>query len=114
MNAMRMILLGSALTPYVALAGVDAWMHERERVVPRIEQLLHYTAAIAFVGFCIAAFRDSMRVALPLLAVFAAATAWDELAFHRHLDRRERRVHVASFVALALFLAVWLRTAGTA
>lgn len=114
MNATRMILLGAALVPYVALAGVDAWMHERARRVPRIEQVLHYTAAVAFMGFGIAAFRDSTRIALPLLAVFAVVTAWDELGYHRHLDRRERRVHFATFAALALFVSVWIRSAGPA
>jgi hypothetical protein len=114
MNAMRMILLGAALAPYVALAGADAWMHERARRVPRVEQILHYSAAFAFVGFAIAAFRDSTRAALTLLSVFAIATAWDELAYHRHLDRRERRLHFASFAALVLFLAVWVRISGPA
>jgi len=111
---MRMILLGAALAPYVALAGADAWMHERERRVPRVEQVLHYTAAVAFAGFGIAAFRESTRAALALLAVFAMTTAWDELGYHRQLDRRERRLHFASFAALALFLAVWVRIAGLA
>jgi hypothetical protein len=110
MTATRMILLGAALAPYVALAGVDAWMHERERRVPRIEQALHYTAMACFAGFVGAAFGDAIGLAVPLLIVFVVASAWDELAYHRHLETREKRVHVAAFVALALFLAVWVRT----
>lgn len=109
MTVTRTLLLGAALAPYVALAGVDAWMHERARRVPRFEQALHYTAMLCFAGFVVAAFRDATRLAIPLLGVFVAASVWDELAYHRHLDAREKRVHLAAFGALLLFVVVWAR-----
>lgn len=105
--ATRMLLLGAALAPYVTLAGIDAWMHERARRVPQLEQVLHYAAALLFVGFVVAVFRDASRLALALFASFAVVAAWDEFGFHRHLDRRERRVHLVAYLALALFVGVW-------
>ena len=102
-----MLLLCAALAPYVALVGIDAWMHERARRVPRLEQVLHYGAALLFLGFVIAVFRDSTRLALGLFAAFALIAAWDELGFHGHLDARERRVHFVSYAALGLFVGAW-------
>jgi hypothetical protein len=105
--ATRVILLGASLIPYLALVSVDAWMHERARQVPRLEKALHTIAAVLFLGFCIAVFKDATRTALALLVAFAGCTAWDELGFHRHLDRRERRIHFAAYPAFAVFLLVW-------
>jgi len=106
-TATRMLLLGAALTPYVALAGIDAWMHERARRVPRLEQVLHYAAGLLFVGFVVAVFRDASRLALALFVSFAVIAAWDELGFHRSLEARERRVHFVAYAALALFVGAW-------
>lgn len=106
-SATRMLLLGAALAPYVALVGFDTWMHERARRVPRLEQILHYAAGALFLGFVVAVFRDAGAIAPALLACFAAVAAWDELGFHRALDARERRVHFASYAALALFIGAW-------
>jgi hypothetical protein len=102
-----MLLLGAALVPYVALVGVDTWMHERARRVPRLEQVLHYGAGTLFLAFVIAVFRDATGFALVLLPLFVAVAAWDELGFHRMLDARERRVHFVSYAALALFVGAW-------
>jgi hypothetical protein len=110
MTAARVILLGAAVAPYLALVSVDAWMHERARRVPRIEQLLHAAAAILFSGFAVAVFVDS-TLALPLLVAFAACAAGDEFGYHRHLSASERRVHFMSYAALTLFIAAWLLTA---
>jgi hypothetical protein len=107
MTATRMLLLGAALAPYVALVSVDAWMHERARRVPRLEGFLHYGASFLLLGFVIAVFCDSSRIALGLLAGFALVAGWDELGFHRHLDPRERRVHFVSYAALGLFIGAW-------
>jgi hypothetical protein len=103
----RMILLGAALAPYVALVGIDAWMHERARRVPRLEQVLHYLAAALFLAFVVTVFRGADRIALPLFAIFVAVTAGDAIGFHRHLAPLERRVHLASYVALAFFFGAW-------
>jgi hypothetical protein len=106
MTAARVVLLGAALAPYVALVSVDAWMHEKARSVPRAEQLFHYAAALLFGGFVVAVFVES-AFALPLLAAFVACAAIDEIGFHRHLSPAERRVHFMSYAALALFIVVW-------
>jgi len=106
-SATRTLLFGAALAPYLALAGFDAWMHERARRVPRLEQGLHYTAAALLLAFLVAVFRDAGGAALVLLAVFAAVTAWDELGFHGPLAVRERRVHFAAYAALGLFVGAW-------
>lgn len=102
-----MILLGAALMPYVALVSVDAWMHERARRVPRLEQFFHAAAAVFFLGFAVAVFHDATGPALVLLVAFVICTASDELGFHRHLEQRERRIHFGAYAALALFLLAW-------
>jgi hypothetical protein len=103
----RLLLLCAALVPYVALVSIDAWMHERSRRVPRLEQLLHYGAAVLFLAFVAAVFRGAEGLAVALFALFAAVAAWDEIGFHRHLAARERRVHFASYAALTLFIGAW-------
>ena len=108
MNAVtRMALLGAALAPYIALVSVDAWMHERARQVPRLEQVFHAAAAVLFLGFVIAVFRGATSLALALFAAFAICAACDELGFHRHLAARERQVHFFAYAALGVFLGAW-------
>ena len=106
MIATRVLLLGAALAPYLALVTVDAWMHEKARRVPRIEQLFHLAAALLFAGFVTAVFLDS-AAALPVLAAYVVCAAVDEFGFHRHLSASERRVHFVSYAALALFVTAW-------
>jgi hypothetical protein len=106
-SATRLALLGAALAPYVAVVSVDAWMHERARRVPRLEQVFHAAAAVLFLGFVIAVFRGATTLAMTLFALFAICTACDELGFHGQLAARERWVHFAAYAALAVFLGVW-------
>jgi hypothetical protein len=108
--AIRLVLLAAALVPYAALAGFDAWMHERDRRVPRLEQVLHGAAALTFLAFLFGVFRHHTLLALVSLCLFAAVSAWDELGFHGGLAARERRVHFAAYGALGLFVAVWALT----
>jgi len=110
MNVARVMTLGAALLPYLALVSVDTWMHEKARRVPRAEQFFHAAAAILFVAFVAAVFLGS-AAALPLLIVFVACAATDEIGFHRHLLASERRVHFMAYAALALFVVAW-RLAG--
>jgi hypothetical protein len=110
MAATQLPVLGAALAPYLALVSIDAWMHEASRKVPTVERWLHYSAAVLFLGFLVALFRDATGVAVGLFGAFIALTVWDAVGFHRHLDVRERRVHFAAYVALALFVGVWAWT----
>jgi hypothetical protein len=110
MNAARVMTLGAALAPYLALVSVDTWMHEKSRRVPRAEQFFHAAAAVLLVAFVSAVFLG-LPAALPVLIVFAACAATDEFGFHRHLPATERRVHFMSYAALALFVVAW-RLAG--
>jgi len=107
MIAAQLPVLGFALTPYLVLVSIDAWMHEASRQVPRVERWLHYSAGALFLGFLIALFSDATTLALALFGTFAALTVWDAAGFHRGLAVRERRVHFAAYVALALFAGVW-------
>lgn len=109
MTAARVMLLGAALAPYLALVSVDAWMHERARRVPRAEQLFHLAAALLFGGFLVAVFLES-ALALPALAGFVTCAAVDEFGFHRQLSAAERRVHFVSYAALTLFVVAWRLT----
>lgn len=104
---MRSVLLGLALLPYLATAGLDAWIHERGRQVRRLEQWVHGGLALTMALFLAGAFLEHASVALGALGGFIAFLAWDEFAFHRAIARHERQVHVASWVALAGFLALW-------
>jgi hypothetical protein len=104
---LRSIWLSVALLPYLALAGFDAWLHEKSRHVPRVEQALHAGAAISLFAFIAAAFASAPVVAAIALAAFLGCAGVDEFGFHAPLPARERRVHFASYVALALFVLVW-------
>jgi hypothetical protein len=104
---MRLVWLGVALLPYVILAGIDTWMHERSRRVPRVEQALHAGLALGLIVFLSAAFGARTTIALTALCVFAALAAADEFGFHRHLAAQERRVHFASYAAMLGFVATW-------
>ena len=107
MNATQLPLLGVALAPYLVLVSIDAWMHEASRQVPRVERWLHYSAGALFLGFLVALFRDATALALALFCAFVAITVWDAVGFHRELALRERRVHFAAYVALAVFVCAW-------
>ena len=104
---MRNAWLGVALLPYLAAAGADAWMHERGRRVPRVEQWIHAGLAAAMAVFLGAVFAAAAPAALGALAIFLALLAWDETSFHREINRAERRVHFLSWIALAGFVAAW-------
>ena len=104
---MRSVWLGLALLPYLATAGADMWIHERGRQVRRLEQWVHGGLAVTMGLFLAGVFLERASVALGALGGFFAFLAWDEFAFHRGIARRERQVHVASWVALAGFLALW-------
>jgi hypothetical protein len=107
MIATQLPLLGAALAPYVVLVSIDAWMHEASRKVPRVERWLHYSAGALFLGFLIALFRNATGLALALFGAFVALTLWDAIGFHRDLDSREQRVHLAAYAALAMFVCIW-------
>ena len=104
---MRNLWLGLALVPYLAAAGVDAWMHERGRRVPRVEQWVHAGLAVGMTVFLAAVFSGRPAVTVGALAAFLGLLAWDEIAFHKTIARAERRVHSLSWVALAGFVAAW-------
>jgi len=104
---MRNIWLGLALIPYLAAVGVDAWMHERSRRVPRVEQWVHAGLALAMAVFLGAVFAGRAGPATASLALFAVLLAVDESAFHKPIAKAERRVHLGSWIALAGFVAAW-------
>ena len=96
----------AALSPYLALAGYDGWLHEKARQVPRVEKILHALLALSGVVMVCALFVGRPGVAWIALAVFATATAYDETGFHGPLDARERRLHFAAYACLAAFVGV--------
>jgi len=106
-SSTRLIWLGLAALPYLGLAGVDAWMHERARKVPALERAIHYVSAVALIGFIAGAVRGQRSLAVPSLAVFVALLALDEIGFHARIAGSERRLHFAAYGALAVFIAVW-------
>ena len=105
---MRNIWLGIALVPYLAVAGVDFWMHERDRRVPRVEQWLHAGLALSMGAFLASVFADRAAFAAAALAAFLPLLAFDELVFHKEIAAAEKRMHALGWLALAGFLLAWL------
>ena len=103
----RFVWLTLGLAPYLALIGVDAWIHERARKVPGVERGIHYTSAVVLIGFLAGVFTGRSTLAASCLAIFVPLLAWDALVYHRTLERTERRVHLAAYLAFALFVVVW-------
>jgi hypothetical protein len=106
----RIIWLALGAVPYLGLVAVDAWMHERARKVPPLERIIHYTSAVALLAFLACAFSARHSLAAVSLAVFIPLTVIDELGFHRAIGRGERRLHMAAYAALTLFIGLWLWT----
>ena len=76
---MRLLLLSAALTPYLGFIAVDAWMHEKARRVPIVEQWLHAGIVIVLGSFILAAFLGINALAGILLALslpLMAAESW--------------------------------------
>lgn len=106
-HSLRLVWLGLGLLPYIGAVAVDAWMHETDRKVPGFEQALHWTEAIALLGFLYAVFSGRNALALGILLPLAVLIAWDELKFHGELATSERRVHLISYAGLLIFISVW-------
>jgi hypothetical protein len=105
---MRLLVLSIALTPYLGFIAIDAWMHEKARCVPRIEQCLHGGIALAVGTFFVLAFLGANIAAGVLLLLSLPLMAVDEIGFHGHLSKRDRLVHLAEGLSLILFVTVWL------
>lgn len=103
----RTTLLALAVLPYATLLALDAWMHERARQVPRLEQWLHAGLALGIGSFLLAAFLDRTALAFTVLGLTSILMIWDELGFHQGLSRRERLVHLLTFFALIGFITIW-------
>jgi|CXWL01.1.fsa_nt_gi hypothetical protein len=103
-------LLVLCLLPYLGLAAYDGWLHEKARRVPRIEQGLHGVLFVSAVSIIVGIFTARPWLALPAIAVFAAAACADEFGFHAPLEQRERRLHHVAYASFAGFLSVafWL------
>lgn len=106
----RIVWLAVGAIPYLGLVVVDAWMHERARKVPAVERVTHYLSAVALLAFLAGAFLAHRRLAVGSLAFFIVLIAFDELGFHKGISRSERRVHIAAYGSLAVFIAIWLWT----
>src|SRR5260221_10722872 len=89
-GAMRNVWLGLALLPYLAAAGADAWMHERARRVPRLEQWAHAGLATGMTVFLAAVFGRRADGGVGARAAFSAPLAGDEPAFPGGLSRGGR------------------------
>jgi len=103
----RFVWLGLAALPYLAMVGVDTWMHEAARKVPRTEKTIHWILAPLLSGFLISAFLARNAIAATLLSAAAVLLVIDEVGFHRPLARSERLVHTVAYVALGGFVATW-------
>lgn len=105
---MRLVWLALAFAPYLALAAYDGWLHEKARVVPRVEKVLHAGLFFSLAAFVILVARARTSAALAVLAVFLVFLVIDELGYHATLARTERRIHWTADAFLAGFVAFWL------
>ena len=113
MSTQAIPLLAVGLVPYLVLALVDGWMHEKHRRVPKTEQWLH-ALIFLFVGtFIVAAFLGLTLIAAIALIGAIPVLAADELGFHAELAARERKVHYLADLSLAGFAGLWLITVFT-
>lgn len=106
----RLLILALAIGPYLGCVSVDAWMHERHRRVPRVEQFLHAGIGLGVGAFLLLAFIGVNSWALLALAGGLLFLGADEFGFHRALPRRERTVHIAGLGSLLGFVGVWAWT----
>lgn len=105
---MRLAWLALAFLPYFSLAAYDGWLHEKARVVPRVEQWLHAGLFVFLVAFIVFVARASTPAALTAFAIFAVILLIDELGYHAQLARHERRIHWLADAALGGFVVFWL------
>jgi hypothetical protein len=105
---LRLILLALGFLPYLALAGYDGWLHEKARVVPRVEKWLHAGLFVALSVFIALVVRERTMAALAAFAAFVALLLIDELGYHADLARHERRIHWLADFALGAFVVYWL------
>ena len=102
------MVLSLGVLPYLGLVSYDLWLHESARRVPKVEQVLHALLIVGLGGFIVTAIAGHAAIAGACLAVSLPLAVADELGFHRHLDRHERRLHLAEGAALVFFTALWL------
>jgi len=105
---MRVLWLALAFSPYFALACYDGWLHERARVVPRVEKALHAGLFVSLIAFMVLVVRARTAAALVTFGVFVVLILIDELGYHAPIALRERRVHWLADAALAGFVVFWL------
>ena len=67
---MRLVWLALALLPNASLEGIDTRMHERSRVVPRVEKILHAGLGLSLIAFLAGAFATWNLLAFVALSVF--------------------------------------------
>jgi hypothetical protein len=99
-----------AALPYIAIAGYDFWLHETDRVVPRLEGLLHATVITGVVSFLGLATLGKNLAAAVVLGIMLVAAVFDELGYHGNLDAHEKRLHWFGGAALSFCIGVWLWT----
>lgn len=105
---MRLLWLALAFSPYFALACYDGWLHEKARVVPRVEKVLHAGLFVSLIAFMALVVRARTAAALVAFGIFVVLILIDELGYHAAIAPHERRVHWLADTALAGFVLFWL------
>ncbi|MEO8670884.1 MAG: hypothetical protein ABI411_06190 [Tahibacter sp.] len=105
---MRLLWLALSFVPYAALAGYDGWLHEKARVVPRVEKILHAGLALSLIAFLVLVVRGQTTAALIVLGAFLIFLMTDEFGYHAPLARHEKHIHWLADAALASFVLCWL------
>ncbi len=100
------VLLAAA--PYLAIAGYDFWLHETDRLVPRVEGWFHAGIAVGVTAFLTSATLGYNLLAVISLVMLLIAAIVDEVRFHADLESHERRLHHAGGLALVFCIGVWL------
>jgi len=102
------LILSLSATPYLALTAYDIYLHKNDRVVPKIEKILHTILFIFLPTFILFSILGYSLIAAAFATIALPIMIADELLYHQHLDKHEKIVHVLAGLSLFAFVTTWL------
>jgi len=94
--------------PYLGLAAYDLWMHNHERLVPKLERILHNVILPLIIAFIVLACFGFNQYAKVVMLICFPCMLIDEVVYHKDLHIKEKRVHQQAGLSLIVFTGYWL------